>query len=41
MIPSAPEQIPAMDVDLFKNFVVTIIRLVGLIRTLEAVVVRG
>jgi len=40
MIPPAPEQIPALDADLFKNFIVTIIQLVGLIRGLEALVVR-
>ena len=40
MIPSAPEQIPALDVDLFKNFLVTIIQLVGLIGALEVLVVR-
>jgi hypothetical protein len=36
MIPPAPEHIPALDADLFKNFIVTIIQLVGLIRGLEA-----
>jgi hypothetical protein len=40
MIPPAPEQILALDADLFKNFIVTIIQLVGLIRGLEALVVR-
>lgn len=41
MIPPAPEQILALDADIFKNFVVTIIQLVGLIRALEVIVVRG
>jgi hypothetical protein len=41
MIPPAPEQIPALDADLFKNFIVTIIQLVGLIRGLEVLVVRN
>jgi hypothetical protein len=41
MIPAAPEQIPALDADFFKNFVVTIIQLVGLIRALEVLVVSG
>jgi hypothetical protein len=40
MIPPAPEQIPALDADLFKNFIVTIIQLVGLIRALEDLAVR-
>jgi hypothetical protein len=40
MIPPAPKQIPALDADLFKNFIVTIIQLVGLIRALEVLVVR-
>jgi hypothetical protein len=38
MIPPAPEQILALDADIFKNFVVTIIQLVGLIRALEVIV---
>jgi hypothetical protein len=41
MIPPAPEHIPALDADLFKNFIVTIIQLVGLIRGLEALAVRN
>lgn len=40
MIPPAPEQIPTLEADLFKNFIVTIIQLVGLIRALEALAVR-
>jgi len=40
MIPPAPKHIAALDADLFKNFIVTIIQLVGLIRALEVLVVR-
>ena len=39
-IPQAPEHIPALDADLFKNFVVTIMQLIKLIRALEVLVVR-
>jgi len=37
-IPQAPEHIPALDADLFKNFVVTIKQLINLIRALEVLV---
>jgi hypothetical protein len=40
-IPQAPEHIPALDADLFKNFVVTIKQLINLIRALEVLVVRA
>ena len=40
-IPQAPEHIPALDADLFKNSVVTIKQLIELIRALEVLLVRG
>lgn len=40
-IPQAPEHIPALDVDLFKNFVVTTMQLIKLIRAIEVLVVSG
>jgi hypothetical protein len=40
-IPEAPGHIPALDADLFKNFVLIIMQLVWLIRALEVLVVRG
>lgn len=40
-IPQAPEHIPALDADRFKNSVVTIKQLIELIRALEVLLVRG
>lgn len=40
-IPQAPEHIPALDADLFKNFIVTTIQLIKLIRAIEVLVVSG